>query len=111
MLAEKLYRTDLYGAANKTVVGRRAEQLIKPETVEAIMAPEAQCCKRWACLSRWKEALGKELAEAVITTELHAYGSMSEAGRQQHFITKLKAMAVAEVSTLADGTGKHIMGK
>lgn len=110
-VAEKLYRTDLYGASNKIVVGRRAEQLVKPEAIAAIMDPKVQCCKRSGCLARWKAALGVELAEAVITTELYGYASMSETGRQQHFITKLKAMAVAQVATLTDGRGKHIVGE
>ena len=75
-----------------------------------VVAPDARCCSN-GCLKAWKVELGQSLAEAVIRTELGAFGAMREAGRQQHFMMKLKECSIPVIETASDGSGNYITGK
>lgn len=109
-LSEKLYRTDLYGASHETIHGKRAKEIIKEPAIQKLLGPEAKCCGK-GCLGKWKEELGEVLAEAIIRTELRAYGSMREDGRQVHFLTKLKGMARPKLEQSARRAGKVVTGR
>lgn len=106
---EKLYKTETYGTTHKTVFGKRAKKLIEEEELQKVVGPDAKCCSH-ECLRLWKGELGLGVAEAIIRTEVMAYASMRETGRQQHFMIKLKECAVPVIETASNGSGKHITG-
>lgn len=74
------------------------------------MDPDTSCCHR-NCFDLWKTELGYQTAEAVIITELSGYAALSEAGRQQHFLSRLKSMATVITARSIDRGEKDITGE
>jgi hypothetical protein len=92
--------------------GSRVEELLTKDAIDALMKPEAQCCRRYQCLRVWKKKLGDKQARAIIETERSLYAGMSECQRKTHYMTVLSTLREPIMATSSVvGQGKHHAGK
>jgi hypothetical protein len=79
------YSTEIYGKQAPTVVGKRANMIIKDKAVDSVMKPGFHCCDR-GCVRQWIAEMGRKQAKVAIKTERYAYASMNNIGRYEKYM-------------------------
>jgi len=79
------YSTEIYGQRAATIEGKRANRIVKEDSINKVLKPGFHCCDR-NCISHWVKAMGEAEAKIAVTTERYAYASMSNIGRYEKYM-------------------------
>jgi len=90
-----------------TIHGARATRLCSDASIHTLMKDNIGCQCSKDCFLAWRASLGPGVARAIIKTERHAYGAMTQPARFHHYSVIIRSNL--NVKTVVSSRGEGLL--